>query len=422
MGSYRQVLEKIYSLEAELPSRQYLGGMRKVLSKLGDPHMGFESIIITGTNGKGSTTAMTASALKRSGLKTGRYISPHIDRFGERICIDDREIPQKRVVELYETITKVSKQAAPVTVFEFITSMMFQYFSEENVDCAVLEVGLGGRLDATNVARSHLGAITEIGLDHTQFLGKSLASIAREKSGIIRENGAAVTAETKGEPLRAIRSFSNKKNAKLIRVGKDIHFKTLECTSSSNRYAIFGAKDTYEVSLSMLGAHQGRNAAISAALAERAGASPEAIERGISEAHLPCRLEVVSKNPKVLMDCAHNPHAAKVLAKSLDLFDYGRLILVIGMMKDKDPNGFFKELGPKSGLLVLNQPDYPRAMDLAGIFDIGKRYRPKAIGVKNVKTSLELAKKLAGPDDLICVTGSIYMLSEARGNPPSVAQ
>lgn len=420
--SYSQALQSLYALAGKLPPRQYLLGMRKLLAKLGNPQDDFESIIITGTNGKGSATAMTASALKCAGLKTGRYLSPHIDDFRERICINDEMIPKKRVIELHETVGKASQTTEPVTFFEFLTSMMFQYFSEEQIDCAVLEVGLGGRLDATNLASSRLCAITEIGLDHTHVLGNNLASIAMEKSGVIREKGTIITAERKQAPLSTIASECKKKKARLLCVGKDIRYETVECSDSRNSYLISTPKDTYSVSLSMLGSHQGRNASVAAGLAEQMDADSEAIEQGISEAKLPCRLEVVSRNPTLLMDCAHNPHAAKTLSESLHLFKYNRLILLVGMMGDKDSAGFFKELAPKADLLILNQPDYPRAAQLESLFELSRAHTSKTIGIRNVSASLSLAKSLAKQDDLICAAGSIYMLSQARGNPLSVTQ
>ncbi len=420
--TYEEALERLYSLARALPPRQYLRGMKKLLNGLGNPQEDFESIIVTGTNGKGSVTAMTASALRREGLKTGRYVSPHIDDFRERICINEKMIPKNRVAELYETIWRKTRAGEPVTFFEFITSMMFQFFSEEEVDCAVLEVGLGGRLDATNLARSKLGAITGIGLEHTDVLGRTLSAIAKEKAGIARKGGALVTAEEKKEPLGVIGAVCRDKRARLFGVGKDITFKRIACTSERNEYAIRGLNGTYLISLSMLGAHQGRNAAVAAGLAGLMGAGEEAIERGIGEAKLPCRLEVVSRNPVTVMDCAHNPQAAKELSRSLGLFDYEKLVLVVGMMKDKDQAGFLEELAPKADYLVLNEPDYGRAMPLGGLFEIGRGSCDKVIGVKDVRTSIEMAKSLAGGNDLICIAGSIYMLSEARGHKSGVTQ
>ncbi|MFH0817084.1 MAG: folylpolyglutamate synthase/dihydrofolate synthase family protein [Candidatus Micrarchaeota archaeon] len=420
--TYEEALDGLYSLARALPPRQYLLGMRKLLARLGNPQDDFESIIVTGTNGKGSVTAMAASALKRSGMRTGRYLSPSVDDFRERICINDRMIQKKRFAELYELVLRKAKLNEPVTFFEFLTSMMFEYFSEEEVDCAVLEVGLGGRLDATNLAYSKLGAITEIGLEHTEFLGKTLTSIAREKAGIVRENGALLSAEWKREPLSTIETVCKGKNAKLIRVGEDITFKTVACTSERNEYEIFGLNGIYSLSLSMLGSHQGRNAAIAVGLSELAGADESAIERGVGEAKLPGRLEVVSKKPYVVMDCAHNPHAAKELAKSLELFDYEKLVLVVGMMKDKNHVDFLGELAPKADYLVLNEPGYGRAEKLEGIFGVGMRFCDRTIGIKDAQTSLKIAKSLAGPKDLICIAGSIYMLSEMRGHKAGVTQ
>ena len=420
--TYEEALEGLYSLARALPPRQYLLGLKKLLNELKNPQEDFESIIVTGTNGKGSVTAMAASALAREGLKTGRYISPHMDDFRERICINGKMIQKKRVAELYDAIWRKARSGERVTFFEFITAMMFQYYSEEEVDCAVLEVGLGGRLDATNLACSNLGAITGIGLEHTDILGKTLYAIAKEKVGIVRQGGALVTAEEKKEPLGVIEAVCRGKKARLYRVGKEITFKQIACTSEQNKYEVRGLNGTYSISLSMLGAHQGKNAAVAAGLAELMGAGEKAIERGIGEAELPCRLEVVSRRPLTIMDCAHNPQAAKELSRSLGLFDYEKLVLVVGMMRDKDQAGFFRELAPKADYLVLNQPDYGRAMPLGELFEIARGSCDKVIGEKDVRTSIEIAKSLAGRNGLICIAGSIYMLSEARGNKSGVTQ
>jgi dihydrofolate synthase / folylpolyglutamate synthase len=419
---YRETIKSLYSLERKLPPRQYLKGLRALLAKLGNPERDFESVIVTGTNGKGSVTAMTASALRRSGFRAGRYVSPHVDDFCERMCVNDRPIPRGRVSELYSEVAKAASNSEPVTFFEFITAMAFSYFSQERVDFAVLEVGLGGRLDATNLSKSRLGAITAVELEHTQVLGNTLEKIAFEKAGIVRRNGSLVTAERKREPLRAIKSACGEKGAELVLLGRDFRFKELECSSQKNSYEITGRRDTYRVSLSMLGRHQGANAALAAVLAEQLGAPPASIERGIGEARLPCRLELVQKRPLLLMDCAHNPNAARALSDSLGMFKRDRLIMVVGLMADKDKDSFFRHTCRNADILIVNQPAVRRAEKLWATFEGGRRHCQRIIGVKNPAFALRVAKKLAGDNDLICAAGSIYMLSEMRGHPPGVAQ
>ncbi len=420
--SYQEAVEALYSLASQMPPRQYLGGMGGLLGRLGEPQNDFESIIVAGTNGKGSVTAMAASALERARLKTGRYLSPHIDDLRERICIDGKMISKRKFASLYSEIWGESRRCEPVTFFEFLTALALLHFSDERADCSVLEVGLGGRLDATNLARSRLGAITEIGLEHTDVLGKTLSRIAWEKAGIIREGGALVTAEGKKEPLGEIEKTCRKKNAKLVRVGQEIALETVECTDSKNVYEVRGLEGTYALSLSMLGAHQGRNAAVAVGLCEGMGVGTRAIEEGISNTKLPCRLEVIGRKPLMAMDCAHNPHAARELAKSLRLFDYEKLILVSGMMKDKDHEGFFREMGANADWIIVNEPSYGRAAKLSHLFGIAGGFCDRVIGVKDVRASVELAKSIAGPKDLICIAGSIYMLSEARGHGAGVTQ
>ncbi len=419
--SYNEALDSICSLGSRMAPRQYLKGMEKLLKKLNNPQKSFSSVLVSGTNGKGSVVAMTSSALKRGGFRTGRYLSPHIDRFSERMCINDKEISKGRIAELYETVSKAMGREA-VTFFEFVTCMSFVYFHEEEVDYAVLEAGLGGRLDATNIAQSSIGAITSVGLDHTDVLGTGLKDIAAEKAGIVRRNSVIITAEKKPVPLGQIKTVCKQRNSDLRIVGKDIKLQEIECTDNVNRFLISGVKTAYEISSSMLGRHQGRNAAVAVGLAEEIGVDSECIEKGVGEAVLPCRTEVTSKKPRILMDCAHNPDAAAALSDSLKLFDYNNLVLVIGMMADKNHEGFIRNLGGDADIIITNQPKVGRAFSSAGLFCIAKKYCRKVISVRDVMCSLEMAEKISSSDDLICIAGSIYMLAEARGNPPVITQ
>ena len=400
----RSKVRKEWDLDAE----------RRLLRSLGNPERRLRTIVVGGTNGKGSTTAMTASVLAEAGYKTGSYFSPHMDDYRERIRINGRPISRERLVRLFELLRP---HIAPEdSFFEITTAIALKYFADEKVDFAVLEVGMGGRLDATNVTEPEVVVITNVELEHIQMLGDTVEKIAREKVGIMRRGAVLVTSDTKPEVLRVFQKACRKMGGRLVRVGKDVVVRSVATDSSRNEFEIRAGK-TYRVRLSLLGKHQGTNAAMAIAAVEHLGVRiPEsAIVLGLRKATIAGRLEVMRRKPLVVMDAAHNPAAMKTLARALRLFKHERLILVMGMMADKDVAGTLKEIMPHVDMAIFNRPRVPRAADPRELAEMAKGYSARVEIIEDVKESVRKALALADSHDMVLVTGSIYMLSEARG-------
>ncbi|MCX6777394.1 MAG: Mur ligase family protein [Candidatus Micrarchaeota archaeon] len=354
---YSEVLNSLYSIS----SRRWSLGLERtgrLCEGLGNPQEKFKATHVTGTNGKGSVTAMIAEAIGEE-RACGRYVSPHVDTFRERIVVDGKKISERETATEFENVSSAARKIRGITFFEFTTGMAFDYFARKRAARAVLEVGMGGRLDATNIADGDSVAITNVGLEHTEWLGKTVEQIAREKCGLIKDGAFVATCET-GRALRTIRGECKKRKAELLVLEEDFDYETVECSDLANDYSI-RCKRKYEVGLAMLGAHQGKNAALAAAMCEKIGLGKNSIERGISRAVMPCRLEVVSRKPLVIMDGAHNPHGARELAKSLKLFKR-EFVFVIGVMKTKDARGFLMELAGLGGTAIVTSSSVPGAL------------------------------------------------------------
>ena len=304
----REVYSKLLALGKK--GEWNLETMRSLLEATGNPQKQLKPILVGGTNGKGSITAMVASILKEAGFKTGAYFSPHVDFFGERIQVDGEMIQDDDVERIYGMLEPRIKEIGDISFFEAVTAIAFHKFAEEMVDYAVLEVGMGGRLDATNAADAIVSVVATVDLEHTQMLGDSVEKIAQEKAGILRPKGALVTMEEKPEALAVFRKACADKKAEFLVVGKDAFAKKISCTDMENKWRISTRRSAYEASLKLLGEHQGRNAACAIlaaeALKENAIGKSE-IERGLAKAFLPARLEVISRKPLEIMDAAHKP-------------------------------------------------------------------------------------------------------------------
>ena len=395
-----------------------LEDVKRLLEATGNPQKRFKSIIVTGTNGKGSITSMIASILKHAGFRTGAYYSPHVDYFGERIQIDGEKISDGDVERIYSMLKPVIEEQGNISFFEAVTAIAFHYFAEQMVDYAVLEVGMGGRLDATNAADASVCVVATVDLEHTDMLGPTIADIAREKAAVLRPRGTLITMENKQEALDILRKACAENKAELLLVGRDAKVETVACTSEKNTYRITIRRGSYSVRLRLLGEHQGKNAA-AAILAVEALNEPQitndVVEKGLSEAFIPARLEILQRSPLVVMDAAHNPAAMRVLAKSLRLFKYDKLILVIGMMADKNIPGAVKEIAPLCSKIIVNKPNVPRAADAEIIASEARKYCGDVEIINDVTSSREKALSIASENDLILFAGSIYMVSEARG-------
>jgi len=397
-----------------------LENMRTLMERLGRPERRVRSLHIGGTNGKGSTAAMTAAMLQAAGYRVGLYTSPHLIDFRERIRINRAMIPEQRVADLTERLQAVLASDLLPTFFELTTAMAFLYFAEAAVDVAVLEVGLGGRFDATNVVEPLASAITTIALDHQDYLGRTECSIGFEKAGIIKPGVPVVLGRIAGEALAVIREVAQERTAPVMELERDFFVDRAEPGQFSYRGR---TRAVQNLSCALVGRHQLDNAACAIALIEAAegkgmAVSDEAVRQGLQSVSWEGRLERVEEEPAVLLDGAHNPAAARVLAAYLGDWlasrPEARLILVWGMMRDKDHRGFIDPLLPLVSEVVLTQADMARSATVRDLREaIGDRILP-CHDSPPVADALALAKTRAARPDLICVTGSLMLVGEVK--------
>ncbi len=376
--TYREALTYLASLE-KFGINLGLERITRLLNGLGDPQRKFPSLHVTGTNGKGSTCAMIASILKEAGYQAGLYTSPHLLSFNERIQINGRDIPNKDFTEGISLIRHVTRRLADSpTVFETLTALAFWYFAKKEVDYAVVEVGMGGRLDATNVLTPLVSVITNVALEHTAVLGNTLAKIAAEKAAIIKPGVPVVTAETKPEALRVMKYQADKNGSVLVQVGsRGEGFKT-----------------------GLIGEHQKLNAACAVAAVRLAGikAGKAAVLRGLKKVEWPGRFQVVRRRPLTILDGAHNPAGAQVLVETLKQKYPGRkFVFVIGVQKDKDAPPMLGEFGKVAREIIVTRSTSKTASDLVG----GKK-----------PVSLKQALRLSAGRDRV-ITGSLYLVADA---------
>jgi dihydrofolate synthase/folylpolyglutamate synthase len=362
--TYQDAIEYLFGLQ-KYGIKFGLSKTSNLMKAFGDPHHGQRYLHIGGSNGKGSVAALLESILINSGLKVGFYSSPHLVRFTERFRINRREIEPDVVAGLVEELKAVMDPKHPPTFFEVTTAMALIYFARQGTDISIMEVGMGGRLDATNIVLPLVSVITNISLEHQFFLGRRLIDIAGEKAGIIKKGVDLVTAATQPSVIGLFKTICEKKKAPFWRVGKDIRFRT-----NGQGLNYYGLNRTLKgLVLGLRGRFQKRNAAISllvTELLERKGyqISGQHIREGMKDTIWPGRMHVVSKKPLIIMDGAHNPSAIRELASSLKKeFEYRRLILVLGVMEDKDIDKITRRIVSLADYVVYTRPDYYRSAE-----------------------------------------------------------
>lgn len=362
-----------------------LDNITELLRRLGNPHKGMKFIHIAGTNGKGSVTAMIYSILKEAGYNVGMYTSPHLVKFNERIKADKKCITDEEMEAYAKRIYKDANELR-CTFFEATTAIAFLYFAEKNVDFVSLEVGMGGRLDATNVVTPLASIITNIGLEHTEYLGRTIKAIAAEKAGIIKEGVPVVTAAT-GEALRVIREAAKRKNCRLYTVNDPCRYET-----------------------SMIGDFQKINSAVAVKSIEvlnefyRMRITGEQIRKGLMKVYWPGRMDF---RGNVLFDCAHNLYGMRALKNEVKKLKYRKLILLTGMLKDKKYPEMLGEIVPLADKVIITRPGTKRAAEPE---ELAKYAAGKVETIEDVGKAFERAKSLAGKEDLLVVTGSIYLV------------
>jgi len=411
--TYDEAVQYLYSLQ-KYGIKFGLSKTTNLLKAFGNPHRGPCYVHIAGTNGKGSVGAMVESILRKSGLKVGFYSSPHLVRFTERFRIDGQEMPSETAAFLVEELKGVMDPTQPPTFFEVATAMGLIYFAREKVDIAVIEVGMGGRLDATNVIRPRVSVITNISFDHQAFLGSRLKDIAREKAGIIKRGVDLVTAATQPSVLGVFTKTCEDKKAPFWRVGKNIRYR-----AAGNKITYYGSnRRLKDLELGLLGTYQHRNAALALSvieLLERRGlrVSEEHIREGLKSAHWPGRLQVVSREPLLILDGAHNPGAIRSLSSSIrGGFRYKRLILVLGVMADKDVRNILRGIVPIADYVLFTRPEYYRAAEPETLMQEASSLGKPGEIQPTLAKALRKAKHMADREDLILVTGSLFTVGE----------
>jgi dihydrofolate synthase/folylpolyglutamate synthase len=398
----------------------------EILERLGNPHLKAKSLHITGTNGKGSTAAMLASVLTAAGYKTGLYTSPHLITTRERFAIDGKMISE---AELADIVTRLKPHVEAVnqkatygilTVFEILTVLCFVYFAENKLDFQVMEVGMGGRFDATNVIQPEVCWLASISYDHCDILGDTLTKIAGEKCGIIKPGCSVISHPQEEEAATVIRRDCQEKKVKLIEVGKDVTRKSLQYDFEHQEIEIKGRLDTYQVSIPLLGQYQLDNAAAAVAglevLIEKGyKITREQIKQGLAAVQFPGRMNIIGRNPLLVIDGGHNPGAAHNLKEAvIKYFQPANRILVIGIAGDKDIQSIIKELAPVFQTVIVTRAHSQRAAKTELLAAEFAKFGITAIQTENVVKGLEEAKKQATAQDLIVITGSLYVVGEAK--------
>jgi dihydrofolate synthase/folylpolyglutamate synthase len=392
-----------------------LEAITELLVRLGNPQNSYKAILIAGTNGKGSTAAMAASILHSAGYKVGLYTSPHLIDVRERIVVSGRKITKKELSKAVEDVRNKLKQ--PVTYFEFLTAAAFLYFQQQQVDIAVLEVGLGGRLDATNVCKPIVSVITNIGLDHTAYLGSSLTAITGEKAGIIKRDGICVTAAKQKQVLEVLSSVCLERRAKLYCLGSDIKIK-----NQKDGFLTYQGlnRNLKNLPLPLRGRHQYSNAALALAAVELCCKNAfqiddEAISRGLANTKWEARLEILQNNPLFLLDGAHNPAGIRVLCQALKKdYSYRRLIFIFGALADKDYREMLRIIVSLSPKIIITQLKAPRAVTVEDLERVLNKSGYPVIVTENVAQAIAQALAIAGRQDVICAAGSLYLAGEVK--------
>lgn len=443
--SYQDALDFLYSFIDYSLKRNFhnaeekfnLDRMREFMSCLGDPQDDYRIMHVAGTKGKGSVSALCESILRAEGYVTGLYTSPHMVDFTERIRVDGLVIPEDTLVELVEQIKPTTQIIPEITTFELTTALAFLYFSQKEVEYAVIEVGLGGRLDATNIVDPFLSIITSISYDHVQILGNTLSEIAGEKGGIIKPEKPVVVAPQMAEAREKLTAIAQERNSQLIQVGRDFLYAPESHNIKGQSFLVwtpeehqaFEETDEYEENtawrplrfqIPLLGRHQVENAATAfAALKTAEGSglslSDEAYKEGFENVFWPGRMEIINPDPPIVIDAAHNRNSAFRLCQAMEDYFPGRPIcLVFGASEGKDIKGMFQELLPRAKSVITTQSIHPRAIDSETLARIVLRCGRSAKAITPIEKAFMQVLKDADQADVILITGSVFVAAAAR--------
>lgn len=407
----QSTLDYLYNLQ-RFGIKLGLKEITKLVQALDNPQNQFKSIHIAGTNGKGSTAAFIASILQQAGYKVGLYTSPHLIRFNERIRINGKEIIDKELVKYTKKIKeKVEQHNIPTTFFEFTTALAYLYFAQNKVDFAVIETGMGGRLDATNVIIPEISVITNISIDHTEHLGKTKLSIAAEKAAIIKKKGIVVTAETDLEIIKLFKQVCAKKQARLFVLDNEISY---HLTASDLRQQTFTTSGRFncDFTIKLLGEHQIRNAItalLAISLLDRT-ISIYTLKKGLKLADWPGRLDIIGDNPLVMIDGAHNVDGMERLRDFIKSLPQ-RKILILGIAEDKEIEQMISLIVPLVDEVIVSQGNF-KPSPAEKLAEVVKIYNKNVKICPRVKKAIAAAISLATKNDLILITGSLYLVGD----------
>lgn len=412
--TYKDTLAYLSSLN-KMGIRLGLDPIRLLLERLHNPQNSYPAVLIAGTNGKGSVAAMTAAILSSGGFRTGLYTSPDLIDFRERIRINDTMISPEEAMRCAEQVKEAMVE--DISYFEFLTATAFLHFNRQRVDIAVLEIGMGGRLDATNVVDPLLSVITNISLEHREYLGNTLEEITREKGGIIKKQGTCLTAAVQGPVIKTLETLCRERGAALYRLGKEIRTRR----HRDGRFSYRGIRHRYErLVCPLVGRHQVSNAALALGIVELIGddgfsVDERAVVEGLKKTHWEGRLEILQCDPILLVDGAHNPAGASTLRRALkNNFSYRRLWLIFGVLGDKDYRAMVKKLFPLADEVILTRPDNDRALPLDLLLPTARAFHNHVAVIENAVDALRHALSRAGQKDLVCVAGSLYLVGEIK--------
>lgn len=404
-----------------------LENIKILLEKLGNPQDKLKYIHVAGTNGKGSTCSYIINILQSAGYKVGLFTSPYLEIFNERIRINDDYIDDNSLSELtFKVKEKVDEMVKEgfnhPTEFEIVTAIGIEYFIKEKVDFVVLEVGLGGRYDSTNIiSRSEASVITPIAMDHIDVLGDTLGKIAYEKAGIIKDNGLVISYPQEEEAMIVIKEVVNEKKAELI-IAPVESLKIRDVTEEGTEFEYVSKDKTIEnLRIKLIGEHQVKNASLAIATIEelnkrgKINVTEEQIKEGLLNTRWIGRLELIRKNPRFIIDGAHNLQGIQALKKTLsEIFNYKRLILGLGILKDKDVDHMIEQMAPLGDVIIVTEPNIFRAMTAEELGEKMRKLNDNVIIEKNIESAIEKALEIAEKDDLILFSGSLYLIGDVR--------
>lgn len=421
---YNQSLDYLYSFvdyslkhSSELAKADFnLDRMFALMASLGEPQTKYPIIHVAGTKGKGSVSALCASALRAAGYKVGLYTSPHLLDYTERIQINGEPITHEQLIELVEEIKPHVAKIPKLTTFEITTALGFMAFAKYGVNAAVLEVGLGGRLDATNVVTPKVSVITSLSYDHMAVLGNTLALIAGEKAGIIKEGVPVVSSPQKDEALEVLLRVAKSKNSDITLIGKDVPFELVESSLEGQVLTVHRPPSTIHLRIPLLGSHQIENAATAYAALKASGIpiTDEDIQKGFSQVQWRARFEVARLNPPLIFDSAHNQDSFEKLFETLDTyFPDKRVYLIFGASEDKNIPGMFAAMKAKIQKLIITRADHPRALSVDHIQGLAEQAGVESEAVVPVKEALRHALDLSAKDGSIVLSaGSMFVTAE----------